>query len=157
MEVQRLTLAETLRYRAIRLRALEDAPFAFSTSHDEAAKQPLEWWRDQLSELTTFIAVHQGADAGVVRGLLLQSRDALLLSLWVAPEARGRGVGEALIDTVAGWAREHGRRRLLLDVRDDNAPAIALYERKGFVPTGVVTWLPPPREGVREHQRALRL
>ena len=59
-----------------------------------------------------------------------------LLSMWVAPEARGRGIGMALIDTVADWARSAGLLRLVLEVRLHNAHALALYTRAGFVPTG---------------------
>ena len=48
-------------------------------------------------------------------------------------------------------------RRLLLAVADGNAPAIALYERKGFEPNGEISKFPAPREHISEHQRELRL
>ena len=82
---------------------------------------------------------------------------AWLISMWVAPEVRRRGVGGLLVDGVVDWARSSGVIRLLLDVSDSNAPAIALYARKGFTPNGEVGTLPPPREHIREHQRELRL
>ena len=63
------------------------------------------------------------------------------------------GLIEALID----WARTAGHDRLLLDVADTNLPAVRLYERMGFEPTGAVGSLPPPREHIREHGRALDL
>ena len=77
--------------------------------------------------------------------------------MWVAPEVRRRGVGGALVDAVINWARSSDVDRLLLDVADDNAPAIALYTRKGFDPNGEVSTQPPPREHIREHRRELRL
>jgi len=77
--------------------------------------------------------------------------------MWVAPEVRRRGVGGMLVDAVIEWARSNGVTRLLLDVADNNAPAIELYARKGFEPNGEVGTLPPPREYIREHQRELRL
>jgi ribosomal protein S18 acetylase RimI-like enzyme len=77
--------------------------------------------------------------------------------MWVAPEARGHGVGEQLILAVKDWARSAGHARLLLDVADGNLPAVALYERMGFEPTGEIGSLPPPREHVAEHRRALDL
>ena len=77
--------------------------------------------------------------------------------MWVAPEARRKGVGGALVDAVIEWARSAGVKRLLLDVADNNAPAIALYIQKGFQPNGEVSTFPPPREHIREHQRELRL
>jgi ribosomal protein S18 acetylase RimI-like enzyme len=77
--------------------------------------------------------------------------------MWVAPEARRTGVGEALVDAVIEWAGSNGVKRLRLDVADNNAAAIALYIREGFQPNGKVSALPPPREHIREHQRELRL
>jgi ribosomal protein S18 acetylase RimI-like enzyme len=77
--------------------------------------------------------------------------------MWVAPEARGRGVGEELITAVVDWARASSFARLALDVADHNRHAIALYERSGFRATGVSGTLPAPRQHVTEHRRVLRL
>ena len=77
--------------------------------------------------------------------------------MWVAPEIRRTGVAAALVELVIEWARTNGVSRLLLDVADENAPAIALYDRKGFKLNGEVGALPPPRQHIREHQRELRL
>jgi len=49
----------------------------------------------------------------------------------------GIGIASALIDALVAWARERGVvRKIDLRVRADNARAIALYERKGFVVEG---------------------
>lgn len=53
----------------------------------------------------------------------------------VAPEARRRGVADALLSVVTGFGREH-LSRLMLEVRASNAPAIALYEKYGFAAVG---------------------
>lgn len=50
----------------------------------------------------------------------------------VTAEARGRGVGGALIERAAALARETGRRELRLEVTDAAPRARALYERRGF-------------------------
>ncbi len=55
-----------------------------------------------------------------------------LYGMWVAPEARGQGHGEALIEAVKAWAIGAGYPALGLGVTTTNAPAIALYERVGF-------------------------
>jgi ribosomal protein S18 acetylase RimI-like enzyme len=57
---------------------------------------------------------------------------ARLYSIAVGHEARGRGLGEALLGAVERAARASGRRRLRLEVRQDNAGAIRLYERLGY-------------------------
>lgn len=57
--------------------------------------------------------------------------------LVVDDEARGRGVGRALVRAAIEKARERGARRLTLRVLGHNAPARALYESEGFVVEGV--------------------
>jgi GNAT superfamily N-acetyltransferase len=59
-----------------------------------------------------------------------------LVAMFVEPDARGRGIGGALVEAIAGWARASGAARLGLWVTSANRPAIALYERCGFRPTG---------------------
>ena len=61
-----------------------------------------------------------------------------LLSLWVAPFARGRGVSDALVTSVCDWAREMGAERVALHVVEGNDPASGLYLRHGFVDMGPV-------------------
>jgi ribosomal protein S18 acetylase RimI-like enzyme len=149
------------RVRAVRLRALADAPDAFGTTLAEDEARPLAVWRTRLEapEAATFVAIVDGLDVGLAVGRPHDGREAAagLFGMWVAPGCRGRGVGDALVDAVIAWAQAGGYRRVLLDVADDNAPAIALYQRKGFAPTGATGTLPAPRQHVREHERALEL
>lgn len=58
-----------------------------------------------------------------------------LLLFAVAPEARGQGIGWAMLERFAQEARSRGAHRLLLEMRDGN-PAERLYLRFGFVPLG---------------------
>ncbi|MCW2615449.1 MAG: ribosomal-protein-alanine acetyltransferase [Frankiales bacterium] len=46
------------------------------------------------------------------------------------------GLLRRLVEPCAGWAREQGADRLLLEVHEDNAVALAAYLRLGFVETG---------------------
>ena len=159
LHLKQLTTEEAPRFRSIRLRALLDAPDAFGSTFEETAARPAESWSKQLLELPTFVAINDGLDVGVVRCARDETRvdTASLLSMWVAPEVRRRGVGGVLVDAVIEWARSNGVTRLLLDVADNNAPAIKLYKRKGFEPNGEVGTLPPPRDFIREHRRELIL
>jgi ribosomal protein S18 acetylase RimI-like enzyme len=54
--------------------------------------------------------------------------------LAVAPEARGQGVGRALLAAVEQEARRNGCCRLTLEVRADNRVAQRLYQDFGFEP-----------------------
>lgn len=56
----------------------------------------------------------------------------LMDGLFVAPEARGRGVGTRLLDAIAEEARARGYREVRLDVVEENRRARALYERLGY-------------------------
>jgi GNAT superfamily N-acetyltransferase len=147
------------RLRTIRLRSLADSPDAFGTTYAQDLARPLIDWRKRLEvplELAaTFIAFTGELDVGVVTGRRSDddAATAMLLGMWVAPEARRSGVGGVLVNTVIHWACGQGFHRVLLDVADDNLPAIALYQSRGFVPNGITGTLPAPREHVLEHQR----
>ena len=57
---------------------------------------------------------------------------ARLYSIAVADAARGRGLGVALLTAAERAARKRGAARMRLEVRQDNAAAIRLYERQGY-------------------------
>ncbi len=65
-------------------------------------------------------------------GLLVSAGEADVQTIGVAPSAQGRGVGTRLLHTLTERAAQSGATGLLLEVRADNAPAIALYTREGF-------------------------
>jgi ribosomal protein S18 acetylase RimI-like enzyme len=58
--------------------------------------------------------------------------DAWLEDLYVRAGARRAGLGDALVRLACDRSRERGARRIELDCFEDNAPALALYERSGF-------------------------
>ena len=60
------------------------------------------------------------------------SRVARLYSIASLPEARGKGVGTALIEAAEAAARQRRCHALRLEVRTDNETAIRLYERLGY-------------------------
>jgi len=67
----------------------------------------------------------------------------LMDGLFVAPEARGSGVGTALLDAVTEEAKRRGYDEVRLDVIDSNTRAKSLYLREGFreVNTQSIGWL----------------
>jgi GNAT superfamily N-acetyltransferase len=58
--------------------------------------------------------------------------DAWIEDLFVRADARRAGLGDALVNLAFERARARGARRIELDCFEDNAPALALYERNGF-------------------------
>ncbi len=59
-----------------------------------------------------------------------------VMTIGVAPHAQRRGLGTVLLDGLLAHARDVGAQSVLLEVRVDNDPAIALYERAGFTVLG---------------------
>jgi len=74
-----------------------------------------------------------GIDAAAVVFYRRNSLTARLYSLAVAMHARGAGLGRTLLAASEADARVRGCESMRLEVRVDNAPAIALYERHGYV------------------------
>ena len=64
------------------------------------------------------------------------SRHVADLGLMVAQSHRRQGIGRALLEAAAGWAREHDVRKLELHVFAHNDGAIKLYEQFGFEQEG---------------------
>jgi ribosomal protein S18 acetylase RimI-like enzyme len=147
IERRLLTADDWREWRALRLRALAVDPAAFgSTLADwSGPRDAEERWRRRFADVPVNLLLDlDGEPAGMVAAV--PADDAVeLISLWVAPEARGRGVGEAAIAAVVELA---GNRPVVLSVRAANRPAIALYTRCGFVDEG-----PDPEDPLERRMR----
>lgn len=92
-------------------------------------------WRHHVANpgAEVLVAERDGAIAGAAVVFFHASHGiARLYSIAVAPEARGAGVGEALLAAAERAARARGREKFRLEVRTDNAAARRLYERRGY-------------------------
>ncbi len=58
--------------------------------------------------------------------------DCTLEDLFVEQDARGTGLGRAMVDAAIALAQERGCRRIELDTGEDNAAALRVYEAAGF-------------------------
>jgi GNAT superfamily N-acetyltransferase len=134
LELARLTPAAWRDYRAIRLAALAEAPYAFGSTLAEERRLREPDWRARLTDRAQFVVRHRGEAVGTIGGVVEDGAE--LVSLWVHPAWRGRGVGDLLVQAVLDWAREQGHPEVRLWVSADNAPAERLYARHGFVRTG---------------------
>lgn len=126
-------------WRALRLAALATDPDAFgSTLADWTGPGDSEdRWRRRLAAFPlNLVADLDGRAVGMVTASPPEDGTSEVLSMWVSPDVRGRGVGDALILAVLEWARRQGAVRIALDVRHANQPAIALYRRHGFCDVG---------------------
>lgn len=117
---------------------LEDVP-AMVSVHAQAFDRP--WDENDFEDLLEgegicSLLVHAEDPAGVLVCRTVAG-EAEILTIGVAPWARRRGVGAALMAAAIGIARAAGATVMFLEVDVDNAPAVALYEGLGFVRAGL--------------------
>ena len=158
-------------YRTIRLDALRTDPSAFCSTAEREAAFDDETFR---ARITSFdgrpgavivddgrVATGGAASAAVPAGTVgvgeTGEGSAMLVGMWVRPEARRDGVARRLVDAAVAWAMGRGLDAVVLWVVADNAAAIACYGRCGFVATGAVDTVPGrPDETEIEMRRTLR-
>ncbi len=84
-------------------------------------------------ERPVIAATVDGALAGyVLIALRKRGRSLRICTLAVDPRFGRRGIGAALLAAAETFARRHNRQAVTLEVRYDNRPAIALYEKCGY-------------------------
>lgn len=82
--------------------------------------------------------------------MLTRKHSARLYAICVDPLHIRRGIGAALLEEVIVRARRLDKRRLYLEVREKNLPAIALYEKFGFVKFGKLKgYYPRGQDGIK--------
>ena len=117
-------------FRDLRLASLADAPEAFGSTYADWVDASEERWRARLTDVPlTVVARDDTGLVGVVSGVPAEGH-VELISMWVAPEWRGQGVGEALVNAVLD---ESGGRSVRLRVMAGNQRALDFYARMGFV------------------------
>jgi ribosomal protein S18 acetylase RimI-like enzyme len=77
-------------------------------------------------------------------GVWWDAEDCNVEDVFVSAEARGSGLGRALVSAAIDRARERGCRRMELDTGDDNAAAQGLYRSLGFRDNGLFMRRPIP-------------
>jgi len=144
-KIREIRPSERELWRHVRLRALADTPDAFGeTLADATAKDEAAWQQfvAPRADAVRLLAERDGAPVGMcVLVVSADQRLANLYAMWVAPEARGAGIGRALVEAALAWARARAALEITLHVTQ--APARRLYERCGFVDTGERTPLRP--------------
>jgi GNAT superfamily N-acetyltransferase len=126
------------------LRALADAPDAFGVVVSEAEAQPMSYWEELTRSVTEpgqhvmFLACKEDTVPRSAYGLLdrAQQEAGRVGGMWVAPAARRRGIGRALLHAVIAWARGRQLMHLELWAPAHSPAAVALYRRAGFRETG---------------------
>jgi ribosomal-protein-alanine N-acetyltransferase len=106
-------------------------------------------YRAEVSDTRNRYYVAVEDDTGALLGwggVLVAADQAEILTVGVVPAAQRRGLARRMLAALSEEAHRRGARELFLEVRVDNAPAIALYESEGFTRIG-------HRRGYYDHGR----
>jgi GNAT superfamily N-acetyltransferase len=141
----------------VRLAALQEAPYAFSSTYGLEVAADEDSWRRRIVEWARFVAEVEGEVVGTVgAGAGEFARTIALTALWVDPRFRGHGVGGALVGAVVDWASSEGCTQVLLWVTDVNKVAESLYVHHGFALTGRAAEVRPGEPAV-EYEMTKRI
>ena len=152
VEIRRIGAGEWGDLRDLRLRALTDAPDAFTVTYEEESLEADAHWTDWAAELAEggssfgLVAVTEGRWIGMAVGGPHRDfpGEAGLYAMWVDPSARGARVARALVEGVVAWAGSAGFPVIRLRVTLSKDAAVRLYVRCGFSDAGLRM---PLREG----------
>lgn len=144
-EVRVLSIEDAAAYQALRLRSLQEHPEAFGSSYEDEAGRTLETVQERLrtTEHHFTLGAWRGSDlvgtADFSRFLGVKRRHrGGVGGMYVAPEARGGGVGKALLMTMIERARQMpGLEEIILAVTVGNGAARSIYLAAGFQPSHV--------------------
>jgi ribosomal protein S18 acetylase RimI-like enzyme len=141
LKVCRLEAHDLESYRELRLEGLKAHPEAFASSWEYEADKPISWWAERM-EMNTILGgwVDNSPLVGMaglrVQGAVKQRHKGVLWGMYVRPEARGSGLGAALVQRIV----EHARtlvEEICLTVVASNAAACRLYGKFGFKEYGL--------------------
>ncbi|GMA87797.1 hypothetical protein GCM10025868_30470 [Angustibacter aerolatus] len=151
--IQRLVPDDWQQARRLRLESLRQDGLAFGTSYEAALAHEEQQWRERLATATTFHALVDGEPLGTITVRQFAENavgEAEITGMWVDPAGRGRGLGDLLVDTALAAWRAMGGSRMSLWCVTTNEPALRLYSRNGFQPTGRTEQEPDEPRGARD-------
>ena len=143
MIMRRLDEADAAAFRALRLHALQESPEAFGSSYEETVAQPLESMAQRLRHAPErpydFVLGAFNPDLVAMVGFARETRaktrhKGAIWGMYVAEQARGRGIGRALLQRLLAEAcAQPGLEAITLLVVSTNEAAMHLYRSFGFV------------------------
>jgi ribosomal protein S18 acetylase RimI-like enzyme len=146
MHVTVLGPADAPRYRSLMLHAYEHAADAFTSTPEERAAEPENWWVRRIADPANTRAAFGAFDRQQLIGTVAlefsskpkTKHNALMLGMYVLPTFRRNGAAKALLQAAIDCCDSRGDiRSIKLTVTEGNEPAIALYRAFGFEVFGI--------------------
>lgn len=156
--IRRLTPDDASLLRSLRLRALNESPSAFGSTLKETSERSTSVWQHMLrADGNPFFVFESGEHVhGLVGGFAPEHvGEVHLVSMWIEPTHRGRGISDELVKHVIEWARSTSAHRVILECTEGNLRAEKLYFRHGFRRSGISSTR--ERDGATEFQMILEL
>lgn len=142
VEIVELQQDEWEMYRDLRLKAVQEAPEAFGTTYEEELAVTMEDWKRRLN-FNMIFAKSENRIIGMI-GAVIDYRSklnhvALVISFYVIPEFRNKGIGGLLLDNIINKLKKQKNiRKINLKVTTNQAAAVKLYKKNGFHINGVL-------------------
>ena len=136
---EQLGVEDVEAFRILRLESLDLHPDCFCADPDLVKAQTAEQWTDALKRGTWF-GVRKDGELVAIAAFTRPSSKKLdhtgeLSGMYVRPDVRGSGIADTLVRKIIDHAVE-AVQQISLSVNANNARAVKLYERHGFVIAG---------------------
>ena len=140
ISIKRLEATDSGVYRALMLRAYSEHDTAFTSTFEERANKPVEWWTRRLQDPTTVTLGAFDVGDSLIGTVRLEAYQRLrerhkiqLTAMYVMKDYAGNGMGRRLLDDALIESRKlNGIELINLTVTADNLPAVRLYSKLGF-------------------------
>jgi ribosomal protein S18 acetylase RimI-like enzyme len=139
-------------WRDMRHRGLSQDPEAFGSTLEQEREYDEAAWRSGVNRGRMVVAFLGNRPVGMAGSHAPEPGVTAIISMWVAPEQRGQGLGRRLVDDVVAASPALDVVRLW--VAEGNDGARRVYERAGFVDTGARK---PVRPGASRMRRQMEL
>jgi ribosomal protein S18 acetylase RimI-like enzyme len=145
LNIRPLAPSDAHAFQSLRLRGLLECPEAFASSFDEEVGTPITEVEKRLQPRpdSVIFGAFEGSELCALVGLQRErmaklAHKSFIWGVYVAPETRGRGVGDEILrHALSHAANVLGTRQVNLGVNTKNSAAVALYKRLGFIEYGL--------------------
>ena len=134
--IKQITPNDWQDYKSIRLDALRNEAQAYRTTYDEAARYTQEHWKRYTTTASILLAYDKQEPIGMM-GAYYEKTVAVVIGVYVNQNYREKGIGKNLLKALEEIIKKENRvKTLKLWVERDQAAALALYKRMGFMIVG---------------------